>query len=389
MMELLWLLLPVAAAFGWYAAKRSNKRMEASAKDQTPAYFRGLNYLLNEQPDKAIDVFVQMLEVDSETVETHLALGNLFRRRGEVDRAIRIHQNLIARPTLNRDQRAQALLELGQDYMRAGLFDRAESLFGELGEMNLYQEQALASLLIIYQQEKEWKNCLKVVRKLEKLTGKSQRIERAHFYCELAEEAKSSNDQREVTALLKKAQGSDSECVRASILQGEIEAANGAYKMAINAFKSVEWQDPAYVNEIMLPLVECYLQQDKRKELIVYLRQLFKRHQSIEPALTLSRFIQEDEGEEAAAGFITEYLNQQPNLEGLDRLIALRLGSVKDKASDTLPILQQLVRKLLQGRPIYRCSRCGFTAKTLHWQCPGCKSWSSIRPNTSLDNSRN
>lgn len=389
MMELLWLLLPVAAASGWYAAKRSNKRMEASAKDQTPAYFRGLNYLLNEQPDKAIDVFVQMLEVDSETVETHLALGNLFRRRGEVDRAIRIHQNLIARPTLNRDQRAQALLELGQDYMRAGLFDRAESLFGELGEMNLYQEQALANLLIIYQQEKEWKNCLKVAKKLEKLTGKSQGIERAHFYCELAEEAKSSNDQREVTALLKKAQGSDSECVRATILQGEMEAANGAYKAAINAFKNVERQDPAYINEIMLPLVECYQQRDKRKELIIYLRQLFKRHQSIEPALTLSRFIQEDEGDGAAAGFITEYLNQQPNLEGLDRLIALHLGSVKEKASDTLPILQQLVRKLLQSRPAYRCSRCGFTAKTLHWQCPGCKSWSSIKPNTSLDNERN
>lgn len=388
-MELLWLLLPVAAASGWYAAKRSNKRMEASAKDQTPAYFRGLNYLLNEQPDKAIDVFVQMLEVDSETVETHLALGNLFRRRGEVDRAIRIHQNLIARPTLNRDQRAQALLELGQDYMRAGLFDRAESLFGELGEMNLYQEQALANLLIIYQQEKEWKNCLKVAKKLEKLTGKSQGIERAHFYCELAEEAKSSNDQREVTALLKKAQGSDSECVRATILQGEMEAANGAYKAAINAFKNVERQDPAYINEIMLPLVECYQQRDKRKELIIYLRQLFKRHQSIEPALTLSRFIQEDEGDGAAAGFITEYLNQQPNLEGLDRLIALHLGSVKEKASDTLPILQQLVRKLLQSRPAYRCSRCGFTAKTLHWQCPGCKSWSSIKPNTSLDNERN
>lgn len=389
MMELLWLLLPVAAASGWFAAKRSNKRIEASAKDYTPAYFRGLNYLLNEQPDKAIDVFVQMLEVDSETVETHLALGNLFRRRGEVDRAIRIHQNLIARPTLNRDQRAQALLELGQDYMRAGLFDRAESLFDELGEMKLYQEQALANLLIIYQQEKEWKNCLKVARKLEKLTGKSHGVERAHYYCELAEEAKSNNDQREASALLRKAQGSDSECVRASILQGEIEVANGAYKAAINAFKNIERQDPAYMNEIMPPLVECYRQQDNRRELIVYLQQLFKRHQSIEPALTLTRFIQEDEGDEAAAGFITKYLNQHPNLEGLDQLIALHLESAKDKASDTLHIVQQLVRKLLQSRPAYRCSRCGFTAKTLHWQCPGCKSWSSIKPNTSLDNDRN
>jgi lipopolysaccharide biosynthesis regulator YciM len=146
MYELALLLLPVAAASGWWAARRSARREAENCADPDPAYFRGLNYLLNEQPDKAIDVFIKLLEVDNETVETHLALGNLFRRRGEVDRAIRIHQNLIARSGLNRDQKALALLELGQDYMRAGLFDRAESLFSELVDMSLYRGRAAGNL---------------------------------------------------------------------------------------------------------------------------------------------------------------------------------------------------------------------------------------------------
>ena len=130
MLYLLWLLLPVAALSGWWVASRRSlaRSYGRRATDFSSDYFEGLNYLLNEQPDKAIEVFIRMVEVDSETVDTHFALGNLFRRRGEVDRAIRIHQNLIARPTLSREQRTQALFELGADYMRAGVFDRAESL---------------------------------------------------------------------------------------------------------------------------------------------------------------------------------------------------------------------------------------------------------------------
>ena len=148
---LFWLLLPVAAASGWFLAKYDRHR-RAQARDLPTAYFKGLNFLLNEQPDKAIEVFVQALEVNSETVETHLALGSLFRRRGEVDRAIRIHQNLIARPMLDKVQRAHALLELGQDYLKAGLFDRAENLFLELVDARPYNEAALRFLMNIYQQ---------------------------------------------------------------------------------------------------------------------------------------------------------------------------------------------------------------------------------------------
>ncbi len=387
MQELLWLLLPIAAASGWLAARRSEQRTEKPPAGRSPDYFRGLNYLLNEQPDKAIDVFVKMLEVDSETVETHLALGNLFRRRGEVDRAIRIHQNLIARPTLNRDQRAQALLELGQDYMRAGLFDRAESLFNELCEMKMYQEQALENLRIIYQQEKEWERCLQVARELERLTGEPLRTERAHYYCELAEEARAKKDFSALAALLKKAHGSDENCVRATILQGQMEVAERACKAAIKTFKRVERQDPAYLSEVLPMLLECY-KEGGRQELKDYLRQLYERNQGIAPALALVDLVQGEEGDAAALRFLTDYLQQHPDLEGLDRLIRLSLKGVDAAAADTLGILQQLVTKLIEGRPAYQCSQCGFTAKTLHWQCPGCKSWSSIKPVQGLQTGR-
>ncbi|WP_275096973.1 lipopolysaccharide assembly protein LapB [Sedimenticola hydrogenitrophicus] len=385
MMELFWLLLPVAAASGWWAAKRSTSRQEVAVAERSPGYFSGLNYLLNEQPDKAIDVFIKMLEVDSDTVETHLALGNLFRRRGEVDRAIRIHQNLIARPMLNREQRGQALLELGQDYMKAGLFDRAESLFNELGEMNMFQAQALENLLTIYQQEKDWDKCLQVARRLGQRTGKARRTECAHYYCELAEEARHRKDLTRAAQLLRKAQLSDDGCVRATILQGEIEAASGSPKSALRTLRQVEKQDPAYLSEVLPAILECYRELGNRAELGKYLRQLYERHHTVSSVLALSDFIQEDKGEEAAIRFLAGHLQDHPNLGGLDRLVGLSLRAGKSDGLESLPILQQILNKLLENRPAYQCVSCGFTAKTMHWQCPSCKSWSSIKPRDEID----
>lgn len=385
MMELFWLLLPVAAASGWWAAKRSVSRQEVTAAERSPGYFSGLNYLLNEQPDKAIDVFIKMLEVDSDTVETHLALGNLFRRRGEVDRAIRIHQNLIARPMLNREQRAQALLELGRDYMKAGLFDRAESLFNELGEMNMFQAQALENLLTIYQQEKDWEKCLQVAKRLEQRTGTSRRRECAHYYCELAEEAQLRKDLVKTSKLLKKAHLSDESCVRATILQGRIEAMSGSPKSAIRTLRQVEKQDPAYLSEVLPEIIECYRELGNRAELVRYLRKLYERHHSISSVLALTDFIQEDDGEEAALRFLSSYLHAHPHLEGLNRMVGLSLKSGHTDGWGSLQILQQVLTQLLEHRAAYQCASCGFTAKTLHWQCPSCKSWSSIKPRDGRD----
>jgi len=381
MIELLLLLLPVAAASGWLAARRGLvKKEQILQQDISPAYFQGLNYLLNEQPDKAIDIFIKMLEVDSDTVETHLALGNLFRRRGEVDRAIRIHQNLIARPSLNREQRAQALLELGQDYMRAGLFDRAENLFVELSETKLYHVQALTNLLEIYQQEKDWVRCLEIAEQLDSSDGSSLKLLTAHFYCELAQQELKLGNTEKAEKFLKKAHTADRNSVRATILQGDMEKRRGDCMAAIRSYKKVEEQDLAYLPEILPRIVSCKAALGRHNELREYLHSLYTRYRNSAVMLALTDLIIEEHGEQAAVDFVLQHLAGYPDLKVLQRLIKLNLHREDQHPKETLEVLQHAVENLIAGQPAYQCEHCGFGAKKLHWHCPSCKSWSSIKP---------
>ncbi len=381
MLELFWLLLPVAAASGWYAARRSAAREARRGSEYTPVYFKGVNYLLNEQPDKAIDVFIKLLEVDGETVETHLALGNLFRRRGEVDRAIKLHQNLIARQTLSNEQRALALLELGRDYMRAGLFDRAESLYQELTEMDLYSKEALTGLKTLYQQEREWDRCLAVAEQLEKKSGQSQRQEIAHYYCELAEQALGDGDEARATEMLERAEQANERCVRAAMLQARMCVARGECDEAIETYKKAQDKAPEYLSEILPALRECYLRQGKKAELRAYLEDLYDRHKGRAVMLALSEAIHDQDGEREAARFITGHLKRHPDLKALAHLIDLKLKKDDDpEKNSTLMVLNDLISRYLEGQPDYQCQRCGFSATKLHWQCPGCKAWGTVKP---------
>lgn len=380
MLQWLFLLLPVAAVSGWWLAKRQTRREGPNGSELSSNYFKGLNYLLNEQPDKAIEVFVRMLEVDSETVETHLALGNLFRRRGEVDRAIRIHQNLIARPTLSRQQRTQALLELGQDYMKAGLLDRAETLFLELIDLNDHAEPALRHLIDIYQQEKDWDKAIAAIQKLEFLSGACKAPVIAHYHCELAEQARHNNDLALARSEVRQALDCDGNCVRASLLLGDMEVSQGDYKAAIRNFKNVQHQDADYLPEVIAPLLNCYSKLGMTREMIDYLMQILQKHNSISLMLALAELLREQHGDLEAGLFITEQLRRRPSVRGLGRLIELNLTHSEGGARENLLILRDLTEKLLEGKPVYKCSNCGFTGKIMHWQCPGCKNWNSVKP---------
>jgi len=380
MQELLLLLLPVAAASGWWAARRSTRKEQGVCVDRDPAYFKGLNYLLNEQPDKAIDVFIKLLEVDNETVETHLALGNLFRRRGEVDRAIRIHQNLISRSTLSREQRALALLELGQDYMRAGLFDRAESLFSELVEMGLHRERALSNLQEIYQQEKEWERCLEVARQLELVSGKSHGREIAHYHCEQAVEALEAGDVKTARAMTGKALGVDKRCVRATLMQADMERSCNALKAAITGYKQVVRQDADFIAEMLPRLIDCYRQLGEEEELTEYLRGLYQQQRDTRTMLAFADVLLSGGAEEAAHRLVEEHLGRHADLCGLERFITLKRKSAAGEFQEVLDVLFHVVSRLQQKTPAYQCTRCGFSARRLHWQCPGCKGWGTVRP---------
>ncbi len=380
-LNLLWLLLPFAAFSGWWIGRRAvNSQGNRSSRSMHPEYFKGLNFVLNEQPDKAIEVFIRMLEVDSETVETHLALGNLFRRRGEVDRAIRIHQNLIARPTLNREQRTHALLELGMDYMRSGLLDRAEGLFLELIDSDSHLNQAYTELLEIYQQEKDWENAITIARKLEAISADTYSPIIAQFYCECADLALDQGNMRVVKDKLRRAMSFDPNCVRASLIEAQMFQKAGKIKQAIKSYKRVELQNSDYKTEIIEPLYECYKKLDRVDEFIEYLKMLINIYGGISSLLMLTALIAEREGESSAIRFISEELKNRPTVKGVDKLIEYVLGRSDGETHEHLKTIKELTGQLIEGKAMYKCNSCGFDAKLLHWQCPGCKHWGTVKP---------
>lgn len=380
MLELLWLLLPVAAASGWWAAMRSVRgKKPVSSNESNPVYFRGLNHLLNEEPDKAIDVFVEMLEVDSDTVETHLALGNLFRKRGEVERAIRLHQNLIARPALTREQRGQALLELGQDYLRAGLYDRAENLFLELKQSNMHVVQALQNLITIYQQERDWEACLEMTAALEKQSGDSMAVERSHYYCELALKARSAGQSADAQRHLKQALSVHRGCVRANHLLAKFAAEQGDSVESLRLLRTAVEQDPEYLPEVLPEIVEGYKSKGDLGELQAFLRDMAGRYPNRGTELYLAELLRQKDGDRAASDYLAEYISQTPSMPGLIRLVELHCSSAALRDEQLLHNVRNHLHRLVAERVNYQCGKCGFMAKTLHWQCPSCRSWGSIK----------
>jgi lipopolysaccharide biosynthesis regulator YciM len=380
MVELFWLLLPIAAASGWIVARRGTRAVQGDCSRLSPEYFQGLNHLLNEQPDKAIEVFVRMLDVDSETVETHLALGNLFRRRGEVERAIRIHQNIFTESELSREQRTQGLLELGRDYMRAGLLDRAESLFLELCEVRAHGVTALRLLLDIYQQEKDWEKAIVTARRLEKESGRPCDALVAHYLCELAEQAQRRHDLERALVLADQSLATDGACVRASLMKGGLHEAQGDLEAALAAYREVERQDPAFLAEVVEPLARCYRGLGREAGMARHLADLLERHNVVSIVLAQAELLRRERGDGEAVDFLTERLRRCPSVRGMKRLIELNLPYCVGEARERLEIIADIAARLLAEKPIYRCHDCGFTGRALHWQCPSCKHWNTVKP---------
>ncbi len=381
-----YVFFPVVALGAWLFGRRSylRDRLGFPVRFQRD-YFRGLNFLINEQPDKAVDVFIKLMEIDSDTVETHLALAGLFRRRGEVDRAIKIHQNLIARPQLDQHHRHQALLALGEDYLSAGVLDRAEKIFLELSEHDKHDGQSLLLLLQIYHLEKEWDKAIKIAQRLAVFSGSSYRLNIAHYYCELSDEMLQKHRLQEAKRYLQKAQSIDRHCVRAYLLEAKAAVLAQDYTVSIRAFERVMDEDPNYVTEILDNMAMCYEQCGQQEAFAQYLQRIFSATPFVDIAAYLSKTLYQQHGLQTAIDFLENYVATHGSLWALTPLIQCYADSASVPDAQKLLKLERHLEALLSGQSTYRCLQCGFSGTTLHWLCPSCQTWSSTKPIRSID----
>lgn len=345
-------------------------------------YFKGLNYLLNDESDKAIDVFIQLAETSRETFEPQLALGNLYRRKGEVDRAIKLHQALIAQAELPERYRTRALLAIGKDYMSAGLLDRAEVLFSELVEIEAHTPEALQSLVEIYQQEQDWLQAIKSATRFQSATKRNMQTPIGHYYCELADLALQQNDIEQAEKYLASALRVDSKSVRAHLICAKINKDNHQWQQAIVDFQAAKKADPTFIPLFINDLANCYLALDQGAELEQEMLQWIETYQGVSPVLTLANYYSKHKDEAYATEFLTEQLKSRASFKGLNALIQMNEVELNQLGNDFayFSVLKDLIDKLLKNKPKLRCRKCGFGAKDLHWQCPSCKNWGVVKP---------
>lgn len=378
--EYWWLLaLPLFFLFGWLAARMDLKQLLTESSAMPAAYFKGLNFLIKEQHDKAIEAFIEAVKINSESLELHFALGSLFRLRGEIDRAIHLHNNLLERPQLSDVQRFAIMAELAQDYLKAGLFDRAEELFRALCASPTYHQPALRSLLDIYIRERDWTRAIETAAELERASGVRFHKEIAQFHCELAVEAAAAVGVEQAKKHLVEALAANSECVRATIMLGDMEAAAGARLEAIAIWKRVEQQRPQYLGLVASRLLENYTAQDKTSEGLELLKMWMEKYSLPSILNIIYEATLKHEGADAAAKLARTELIRKPSLNILDRLLQAREIEKSGEESD-VGLIKNTVHHFLGNTRSYCCSQCGFRARQYYWQCPGCNHWESFPP---------
>jgi lipopolysaccharide biosynthesis regulator YciM len=378
--QLWWLLaLPVFFVMGWVAARIDIKHLLQESRALPRSYFKGLNFLLNEQPDQAIEAFIEAARVDPETIELHFALGSLFRRRGETDRAIRVHQNLMERDGLTDAQRLHALSELGQDYLKAGLLDRAEDIFLKLrGTAN--DEEALKNLLEIYQQEKEWAKAIDIAEAMPNHSDHLWQREVAEFHCELAAIEMQAERHDAARKLLNEALTANRKCVRATLLLAELAAKVDDEETATEHWIRVEQQNPVYLSLVAEKLMALHQAQGRREQGIALLRNWLEHHPSLDLLEAVFRAELETGSPEAAYTLVRDELRRNPTLLGLDKLLEAQILVAPPERRSDLELIKNLIHNHTRRVARYRCDACGFKARQFYWRCPGCGGWETYPP---------
>ena len=391
----MFFLLFSAIAIGWVLGRRSStvaKRLSRSSD-----YYKGLNYLLDGRPDGALDEFIASLEVSSQTFETHISLGNLLRKKGEVQRAIRVHENVLSHADLPPNYQHEAHLELARDYIAAGLLDRAEQLLLDLiAESDTKSLEARRYLIEIYQMERDWDKAIatasSLLAKRSFFGGRGRKTDVAgpgeqsvnvllpHFYCELAEQCLQRKDIKGAKEALAAALREDSENVRVTLMSAQLAYDQGDFSCAIDLLNGVEQQDAEFLPEVVPLLGECYRAVGQSERFGEFLRQSLTKYPTTGLMIALADHIKDNEGAEAAAVYLTDAMRDAASLRGLYRLMLWQLEESRSQLGTKLELAMGLMRQLTETSPAYRCQHCGFRGQHLHWFCPGCKFWGSIKP---------
>jgi lipopolysaccharide biosynthesis regulator YciM len=387
MIEALFLLLPVAAAYGWVMGRnslRNTQRKQSSILANH--YYKGLNFLLSDEPDKAVDTLIKMISVNNDTIETHIAMGNFFRHRGELDRAIRVHQNLISRDEISKTQEALALVELGTDYLLAGFLERAEGVFIQLLENEKHFGIAQQKLFSIYQVTKEWNKAVELATRSLKITPNDEHLYLllSHFYCEQAVSLIEEDKLEDAQQTLKKAVMVEGKQIRAWLELGKLAVKQEKFSQAMDYLSEIPKRDLNWLSEA-IPLLEISASKtDSWDELEALLEPYWQKCAS--SYIAKVNIIAKKGEIEPAVDTLLKQLKIHPTMRGFKSLLSLyRLMLSDERTQTSIDHLNELIDKQIAQRPKYRCQSCGFSGRQLYWLCPSCKKWSVIKPIKGLD----
>lgn len=393
MLELLFLLLPIAALYGWYMGQRSAKKDQDAINNKfSRDYVTGLNFLLSNQQEKAVDLFLSMLQkqesenqISTESqFEAEITLGNLFRSRGEVDRALRIHQGIENSPHYSFEQKLLAKQQLAKDFMAAGFYDRAENYYITLLDEPEFAVNSLSQLAVIYHKTREWKKAINVAEKRLRIEPEMNKIPLSHYYCEYAQAVRSDDEKAFLTAL-QKALSYVPHCARASILLGDFFFEKQEMRTALRYFEAVLEQEPNYISEVLHKIKQCYiaLNEQNNFELFLIKANQIKHNSSVD--LALAEFIEQKDGVEAAQSRLYQQVRQFPSLMTFHRFIYYQVNEAEEgRGKESLVLLHKMVGDRIKQGFQYRCIHCGYQSYRLSWHCPSCRTWESIKPMQSI-----
>ena len=385
MLSLLWLLLPVAAAAGWFAGRRSNAALPEAFWNYSANFHESLSELLNHSSDLPDGLFDKLSNTDRDTADTHIALGNLYRRRGDTKRAILLHESLLDKPELGEQVHSAALLELAQDYDSAGLLDRSEQTLRRLIDSNKRLPEAYSALQELHERKSDWKLAIQVAAEAVRATGTDQRSVVAHYYCELASIAQSERHLETAKKQALMALQHSEICARAHMMLAEIASTEGDNMQALSHYTQVESLRPALMPDIIDAWFDALAKAGDNAASRAFIDRIRDRRNAYSVVRTTRAVIEKLDGLQEANRFFKQQMLQRPSLKGLRDWAQDQIAISKPDEREKVQIIFSMLDTVVEDKATHQCGRCGFTGNELHWRCPSCSKWDSVQPIVGLE----